>query len=243
MIHFFRRIRKQLLNNKKLSTYALYAIGEVFLVVIGILIALQINNWNNHRIERQEETRTYQNIKSQISEDRKELLEIQAFNRMTLGQLEHANRLISNKNRRAIDTLAYLVMMMSQYSDFNGNGNIYETLVNSGDLKLLKNDEIPMRIKKLENTYNRINHLEDLNWSIIIEELSKELRGVLNYESFERFEPDRIIKPNKLYSPELQNIIYEVRYLSMGKDTIYEKAIKEIDGLEEIISTEIGDNP
>ncbi|MGB5691175.1 MAG: DUF6090 family protein, partial [Flavobacteriaceae bacterium] len=230
-------------NNKKLSTYALYAIGEVFLVVIGILIALQINNWNNHRIERQEESQTYRNISQQIGEDKKELLNMKGFNQIQLSQLEHANRLIVAQNRRAIDTLAYFVMMMSQYSDFHGNGNIYETLINSGDLKLVKNQEIPVRLKKLERTYIYINHLEDMHWSIIIEELSKELRGVLNYESFERFEPDRIIKPNKLYSHELQNIIYEVRYLSMGKDTIYEKAIKEIDGLEEIISTEIGDNP
>ncbi|MEN8789556.1 MAG: DUF6090 family protein [Flavobacteriaceae bacterium] len=231
------------MNDKKFSTYSLYALGEIFLVVVGILIALQINNWNNHKIERQEEAKTYRNISTQISEDKKELLEMQAFNRMTLGQLEHANRLISNKNRRAIDTLAYLVMMMSQYSDFNGNGNIYETLVNSGDLKLLKNQEIPMRIKKLENTYNRINHLEELNWSIIIDELSKEMNGVMNYNSFELSRPDRILEPDKLYSPQIQNIIYEVRYLSMGKDTIYQKAIIQINKLNEIINMALSDFP
>ncbi len=231
------------MSDRKFSKYVLYALGEILLVVIGILIALQINNYNNHKIERQEEAKTYRNINTQISEDKKELLEMQAFNRLTLGQLEHANRLISNRNRRAIDTLAYLVMMMSQYSDFNGNGNIYETLVNSGDLKLLKNHEIPMRIKKLESTYNRINHLEDLNWSIIIDELSKEMRGVMNYNSFELSKSDRILKPNKLYAPEIQNIIYEVRYLSMAKDTIYEKAIREIAGLEEIIGIELEDSP
>jgi hypothetical protein len=46
MFRLFSRIRQQLLSQKKLSSYLLYAVGEITLVVIGILIALQINNWN-----------------------------------------------------------------------------------------------------------------------------------------------------------------------------------------------------
>ena len=46
MIKFFRKIRQQLLTDNKFSKYLIYAIGEIILVVIGILIALQINNWN-----------------------------------------------------------------------------------------------------------------------------------------------------------------------------------------------------
>ncbi|MBL0025801.1 MAG: hypothetical protein IPO98_12760 [Saprospiraceae bacterium] len=46
MIKFFRRIRQNLLNEGKTSRYLKYAIGEIVLVVIGILIALQINTWN-----------------------------------------------------------------------------------------------------------------------------------------------------------------------------------------------------
>jgi hypothetical protein len=48
MIKFFRKIRQQLLTENKFSKYLLYAIGEIVLVVIGILIALSINNWNNN---------------------------------------------------------------------------------------------------------------------------------------------------------------------------------------------------
>ena len=52
MLAFFRRIRQSLLSEIKFSSYLLYAIGEILLVVIGILIALSINNWNQDRIER-----------------------------------------------------------------------------------------------------------------------------------------------------------------------------------------------
>lgn len=57
MIKFFRKIRRDLLSEGKTIYYIKYAIGEIVLVVIGILIALQINNWNenqkNHDFEKQ----------------------------------------------------------------------------------------------------------------------------------------------------------------------------------------------
>lgn len=233
MIHFLRRIRLQLLANNKLSKYLFYAVGEIVLVVVGILIALQINNWNLQKLERKEELKTYRNIKQQIQDDLLELAEMKAFNQLKISEMQRANQIIMNRNKRAIDTLAYITIMMSQYSDFNGNANIYETLVNSGDIKLLRNEKIPLQLKKLENTYTRINHLENLNWSIIIEEFSPEMRGVMNYSSFQ------IHKPDKLYSSELQNIIFEVNYLAQGKDSIYGKAIVEINGLVELIDTEL----
>ena len=49
MIKFFRKIRQNLLSEGKTEKYLKYAIGEIVLVVIGILIALQINNWNENR--------------------------------------------------------------------------------------------------------------------------------------------------------------------------------------------------
>jgi len=62
MIKFFRKIRQKLLTENKFSKYLLYAIGEIVLVVIGILIALQINNWNELRKANNREHSLYQNI-------------------------------------------------------------------------------------------------------------------------------------------------------------------------------------
>ena len=55
MITFFRKIRRQLANENKFLQYSRYALGEIVLVVIGILIALAINNWNENRKERIQE--------------------------------------------------------------------------------------------------------------------------------------------------------------------------------------------
>ena len=55
MIKFFRKIRFGMISKNKISNYIIYAFGEIFLVVIGILIALQINNWNEERKDRIQE--------------------------------------------------------------------------------------------------------------------------------------------------------------------------------------------
>ena len=73
MIQFFRKIRQQLLQEHRISKYLLYAIGEIILVVIGILIALQINNWNEDRIKSNKETIVLANIHKEFKENKKQL--------------------------------------------------------------------------------------------------------------------------------------------------------------------------
>ena len=65
MLKFFRRLRKSLLAENKTSQYLLYAVGEIVLVVIGILIALQINNWNEER----KQSISIKNVLTEIKED------------------------------------------------------------------------------------------------------------------------------------------------------------------------------
>ena len=52
MFHFFRKMRNALVPESRFGRYSFYAPGEIMLVVIGILIALQINNWNEYRKDR-----------------------------------------------------------------------------------------------------------------------------------------------------------------------------------------------
>ncbi|WP_432410515.1 DUF6090 family protein [Rasiella sp. SM2506] len=69
MIKFFRKIRQRLVAESKFSKYLLYAIGEIILVVIGILIALQINNWNEGRKENRNLRAIYSNLLLDIKAD------------------------------------------------------------------------------------------------------------------------------------------------------------------------------
>lgn len=240
MKRIFNKNRRKLLLKKKedksespKGRYLLYSIGEMVLIVIGILIALQINNWNTRRVEKEMEKKIYENIKRQITDDKNELVKVKDFNTFYSGQYEIANRIISSKDRSKIDTLAYLSMTLSQYSDFHRSSNIYETLVNSGELKLLRNYEITSSLQRLEMTYRNVNKLEDIHWEIIINELSPEIKGVVNYSNLQ------IVKPQKLYSVELQNIVVESIYLTKGKDSVYSKALNEISFIIDLIDKEL----
>lgn len=69
MLKFFRKIRQKLLSENRFSKYAIYALGEIFLVVIGILIALQINNWNEAKKIKQTEKEILEGIRENLIKD------------------------------------------------------------------------------------------------------------------------------------------------------------------------------
>lgn len=237
MPKIFKSIRFKYIFQNKIKKYVFYAIGEIILVVIGILIALKINNWNTQKVKKQEEIEIYKNIKDQISQNLEEIKVVKNKNEFYGNQYEFANHLISSKNFKNADTLAIMAMNLSKYSDFNGNGNVFETLVNSGDFKLIENTEIQNKLQKLQSTYSYMNKLEDIHWEIIMKELSPELRGVINYSNLQ------IVKPDKLYSVELQNIFIESIFLTKGKDAVYNLALTEINNLTNLIDNELKKYP
>jgi len=69
MIKFFRKIRKKLLVQNKISRYVIYALGEILLVVVGILIAIKINDWNREKVLLNEEKETYHVIIADLKRD------------------------------------------------------------------------------------------------------------------------------------------------------------------------------
>ena len=99
MIKFFRRIRKRLLAENKLSKYLLYAIGEIFLVVIGILIALQINNWNEENKNEKAEYNFYKEILSDLEKDNRKLAGLKVFYN---NRIEHAGWLLKKVRNPAL---------------------------------------------------------------------------------------------------------------------------------------------
>jgi hypothetical protein len=80
MLKFFRTIRKKLFEEDNIRKYLLYAIGEIILVVIGILIALQINNWNEMQKQKEISKETIQNLKIELLNAKESLLSTANFN-------------------------------------------------------------------------------------------------------------------------------------------------------------------
>jgi len=75
MIKFFRRIRYDLMEKNKTGKYLKYAIGEIVLVMIGILLALQVNNWNNNRLDEKQEVEILLQLENEYEVNLKEVNE------------------------------------------------------------------------------------------------------------------------------------------------------------------------
>ena len=100
MIKFFRHIRKSLISENKMGKYFKYAIGEILLVVIGILIALQINNWNERKKSTSQLRAQLVAIQNDINSDlnlfgqRKEVLKSAAASGDRLWVLINSNKIV-----------------------------------------------------------------------------------------------------------------------------------------------------
>ncbi|MCW5518168.1 DUF6090 family protein [Muriicola sp. Z0-33] len=149
MLKFFRRIRQQLLSENKFSKYLLYAIGEIFLVVIGILIALQINNWNENQKQRTFAKKLLLDIKISLSNNYEQLNFVIDYNEEGITSAEMLqNHLDSNLPYH--DSLDIHFSKAIQYSTPIIRNAGYKSLANYG-LNLIQNDSL---LNALDDMYN-----------------------------------------------------------------------------------------
>jgi len=89
MLSFLRKVRKSFILKDQARKYLLYGIGEVFLVVIGILIALQVNNWNEHRVQKTSIKNYLVNLDQEIENDILNLDRLTHYNSFRFHSLQH----------------------------------------------------------------------------------------------------------------------------------------------------------
>ena len=225
-----------MIQENNVKKYLLYAIGEILLVMIGITLAFQVDNWNESREKKIAEIRTYENIRNQINGD-KELIQNQIdYNNYYMAQFEYARKIIMTNDRSQMDTLGVIVGNLTNYSDFDREGNIYETLVNSGEIQLLRNQRIVDRIRVLEQRYNYINRMESIHYDVMIDYAARSITSVINFASAE------VIKPELIFTHEFQNLIFLLVQIMREKDNTYLSAINEIDGILALIEEELKPN-
>lgn len=144
MIKFFRNIRQNLLNEDKTTKYFKYAIGEIVLVVIGILIALQINNWNQNRLNENLESQYYGRLLEDLIEERINLQAASNYSNQVIGHAKNAIAVFENypdANPNPIDNLIDMYQA-SQLRDQNSASSTYKELIASGQINLIQNDSL-----------------------------------------------------------------------------------------------------
>ena len=229
----FKQIRQTMIKEGKLKRYLLYAIGEILLVMIGISLAFQLDNWNDNRIKHNAEIRFYENIKEQLIDD-KELIEGQEnYNNYFMAQFKYANKIIETNDRSKLDTLGTIVRDLTNYSDFDREANIYETMVNSGDVKLLQNIEIVNGIRELEEIYNYVNRMENIHYDAMMKYVIVAISPVMSFATSE------IKNPDAIFTYEFQNLVVMLLQIMDEKDRTYHKALDEIERVTKLIDEEL----
>lgn len=161
MIKFFRKIRHQLLSENKFSKYLLYAFGEIILVVIGILIALQVNNWNQNRLNNQKEIEILTGTKEELKSLIKRLEFYADFNKS--GQTLSRKVLNFNRSNAKKQTMDTLLNGMTMVHVFDKGGGFLETLIYSGKLELIRDNRIRKELSRWPDLLEDI-HTNDLSY-------------------------------------------------------------------------------
>ena len=168
MINFFRRIRKTLAADNKPLKYMRYAIGEILLVVIGILIALQINTWNEERILRKKEQVYLHEIRTNLQDDFANIKYSLDFNRKkdsTIGACLNTI-LLAKSDGEAMLAINSNMPLLAQFSVFTQNRVAFDNMLSSENIGIISTDTLRNMLSAyyanrslLEGTQERVKEL------------------------------------------------------------------------------------
>ncbi|MFH6768360.1 DUF6090 family protein [Gaetbulibacter aquiaggeris] len=240
MIPFFRKIRKTLADDNKPIKYLRYAVGEIVLVVIGILIALQLNIANELRQERKVELNLLNDIKSDLIESQKNIKETYGYNQDQIGQLKYLATYVSKDlpYTAELDTIfGEFPTWTSPYLTYTS----YETLKSKG-VDFIKNDVLKAKITNIyESDFaNLINDWDkwvwNINQDIVMPFFAENIRSDLENSSFAIPNDFETLKKDEKFLNTL-SLIIKVRSFGVTKclkidkklDTLIGDINKELD--------------
>ncbi len=154
MIKFFRKIRQNLLSEGKTGKYFKYAIGEIILVVIGILIALSINNWSNNIQKRDIENEYLLSLQTEFKTNLEKINDCILENNKRINSVEEMLTLFDSNVRDTISDKAISNMMYSVFSDeatYNASNGVLTDIISSGSLNLIQNKKLRQQLASFES--------------------------------------------------------------------------------------------
>lgn len=239
MIKFFRRIRYNLMETGKTGKYFKYAIGEIVLVVIGILIALQINNWNQERLQQQSELKFLKGIQAEFKLNKDYLINSIKMNQEGLKTGKEIMNLMNQDveilKRINIDSLLFQIF---EYGGFEISENTILEVMQVGQLQNLENDQLKSFIlewsqQKIKIDRNRITLTEKSDYLVRYLMTRYPLKnidkyGVLAWKNPSTIEVDKYAIFTDL---EFENIIDDLLYNLTSFNNRIIAILEVIDGI------------
>ena len=169
MIKFFRKIRYDLMEKNKTGKCIKYAIGEIVLVMIGILLALQVNNWNEDKKDRKIETMYLSGIKKELISD------TTSISNYLIKPYEDKMNILKQAKEFYRGTLKVndTLMFVDKIGKFNGgwrfnwtlNTNVYKELESTGNLRKIKDSKLRQELSKYYSRLTMVQQISDKNES------------------------------------------------------------------------------
>ncbi|MBK9256087.1 MAG: hypothetical protein IPM42_11405 [Saprospiraceae bacterium] len=169
MIKFFRNIRQKLLAEGKITNYLKYGIGEIILVVIGIMIAIQANNWNVERVAQKELAFSLNKLIVNLEQDVESLNKEMAGNKTIISNLDSCLIILKSPDKYTKSYFLKLFFPINSVAEFNSNKVSFNNLTSSGKFQSIRNEAL---IDSLFHYYNSepykpvenaiINHTRDV---------------------------------------------------------------------------------
>ena len=128
------------MEKNKTGKYLKYAIGEIILVVIGILIALQINNWNENRKTNSIRDNYYQQILDDFDKENKYIQKAKERIDSSITSYETYKEYVKNPNLKPLEIINAIVRVEFTFEYFSFNSKTIEILESTGDIKLIPKD-------------------------------------------------------------------------------------------------------
>lgn len=224
MLNFFRKIRRNLSDNNQFVKYSKYAFGEVLLVVVGILIALQVNNWNTDRKEYQQFKKYAISLKQDLEKDIEMIKVIQYSAEQIELRIDSLSNYVRNREVDEISNLNLVCLTwMNIYRPYSWNRATIEELKSSGSMRLIKDKELSKKIVAYDANTHHMD--EDYNTDKVQSDNAlKLLSGVIN-NNF----------PNYI---RLNEVIRATINEGQLKDVFLSEAYKEAQSYEILLNTE-----
>jgi len=161
MIKLFRHIRQNLIMENKTGKYLKYAIGEIVLVVLGILIALQINNWNNIKNEMAEMKNYYVKIHEEIAVTQKRSIRFSTVLDTLIQQNNRSLDIINLKNKDSLYLLKETLGALGTAYKSDFSFPIINEFLNEGYLAKIKNDSIKLGFQYFSMALIQLKSIDD----------------------------------------------------------------------------------
>ena len=238
MIKFFRKIRQKLISENKFSKYLIYAVGEIILVVIGILIALGINNWKENAAKIEQQNLILSNLNLELNNNLKNL---NSAIELSESYINSSEQLLLSMNNMAASKLKgeKLDSLLSTFgfSQWKRTNFNIKSLENSGNLNSVENNELKRLIYDWLSLIEDIELLEkrsDYSFQYYIDYIKKNgsWREIDKY-MLERVQGSQLLQSNDhlLLSSEFENCVNDLNIYETHKYNRYKQikvALKQL---------------